>query len=154
MSVVYKIGLSTEMEAWWLALVLRASRFYAWGQKKNVWSLLHVFHETLNAIKWHHCNLFVDKMACVLCLAVQQPEQRHWVEWACLKIVTKTLLKLCHNDPITSEALSQPHTFLCKPCRRNVKNIDRLEKALIQKKAAIKSSRENRITEWLATTGG
>jgi len=38
------------------------------------------------------------------------------------------LLKLCHSDPIISEALSQPHTFLCKLCVINVENIDRLEK--------------------------
>jgi len=64
------------------------------------------------------------------------------------------LLKLCHSDPIVSEALSQPHAFLCKPCMRNIENINRLEKALIKGKVAIKSSRENRITERLATTGG
>jgi len=66
---------------------------------------------------------------------VLQPEQRCQVEQPCLRIVTERLVKLCHSDPIVSEALSQTHSFLCKPCMRNIENIDRLEKALIQKKA-------------------
>jgi len=55
------------------------------------------------------------------------------------------LLKLCHNDPIVSEALSQARTFLCKPCVRNVESIEKLEKTLIQKKAAIVQQLENLV---------
>jgi len=78
-------------------------------------------------------------MARILCMSMLQPEQRHQVKQPCLRIVTEMLLKLCHSNPIVLEALSHPHTFLCKPCVRKIEKINKLKKALIKRRQLLKA---------------